>query len=87
MSLTLAQEVEKILQYRAADSDPEEPTEGYYVKFKNRSYHHCEWVTLDWLTTHDARAKQRLQNFLNKGMVEPILPQYMQVCFCRFVKY
>jgi hypothetical protein len=59
--------LEKILFCRKASKESATPgKEEFLIKFKNRSYLHCEWVDREWIETHDKRAKQRVKYFLDK---------------------
>lgn len=47
-----------------------EPVEEFLIKFKNRSYMHCEWVTRKWIEENDKRGKQRVKYFLEKTIYD-----------------
>lgn len=44
------------------------PDLEFLIKFKNRSYLHCEWVKKDWIEGNDKRGKLRIRHFLEKTM-------------------
>ncbi|XP_062400632.1 chromodomain-helicase-DNA-binding protein 6 isoform X4 [Sardina pilchardus] len=62
--------IEKILSVRTVkkEAEPEEPPEEFeefYVKYRNFSYLHCKWATLEELEK-DPRIHQKIKRFRNK---------------------
>ncbi|XP_042563774.1 chromodomain-helicase-DNA-binding protein 6 isoform X2 [Clupea harengus] len=85
--------IEKILSVRTVkkETEPEEPPEEYeefYVKYRNFSYLHCKWATLEELEK-DPRIPQKIKRFRTKQaqmkhiFVEPdedhFNPDYIEV--------
>ncbi|CAH1277555.1 CHD9 [Branchiostoma lanceolatum] len=86
--------VEKILSYRgvnknehSTDEAQNQGIEQYYVKYKNFSYLHCEWKTVEELEK-DKRIHQKLKRFWAKRATvnvfdqfddEPFNPDYVEV--------
>ncbi|CAD5209696.1 unnamed protein product [Bursaphelenchus xylophilus] len=48
------------------DEETEEEVEEFFVKFKNKSYMHCEWKTLDELEALDKRVIPKVNRFKAK---------------------
>uniref|UniRef100_A0AAY4EVT2 DNA helicase n=1 Tax=Denticeps clupeoides TaxID=299321 RepID=A0AAY4EVT2_9TELE len=58
--------IEKILSVRPTDpGDQPEELEEFYVKYRNFSYLHCKWATLEELEK-DPRIHQKIKRFRNK---------------------
>ncbi|KAF7711359.1 hypothetical protein HF521_000370 [Silurus meridionalis] len=62
--------IEKILSVRTAKKEtfpgePVEESEEFYVKYRNFSYLHCKWATLEELEK-DPRIHQKIKRFRNK---------------------
>ncbi|XP_026204373.1 chromodomain-helicase-DNA-binding protein 6 isoform X2 [Anabas testudineus] len=58
--------IEKILSVRTAKKeDQAEETEEFYVKYRNFSYLHCKWATLEELEK-DPRIHQKIKRFRTK---------------------
>ncbi|XP_076869918.1 chromodomain-helicase-DNA-binding protein 6 isoform X3 [Brachyhypopomus gauderio] len=62
--------IEKILSVRSvkkeiSPGEPPEETEEFYVKYRNFSYLHCKWASLEELEK-DPRIHQKIKRFRNK---------------------
>ncbi|GFR06003.1 chromodomain-helicase-DNA-binding protein 7 [Trichonephila clavata] len=86
---TVQKEVETNAGSDAENSTPETVgVEEYYVKYKNLSYIHCEWKTLEELEKGDRRFIQKVKRFKQKKETfnffdfleeEPFNPDYIEV--------
>ncbi|XP_064466588.1 chromodomain-helicase-DNA-binding protein 7-like isoform X3 [Ornithodoros turicata] len=87
--------VEKVLASRMATRKSEDEdgeavdVEEFFVKYKNLSYIHCDWKTLDELEATDKRVLQKVKRFRQKRdniasifdflEDEPFNPEYVEV--------
>ncbi|KTF77475.1 hypothetical protein cypCar_00042176, partial [Cyprinus carpio] len=82
--------IEKILAVRTVKKEttidePPEEMEEFYVKYRNFSYLHCKWATLEELEK-DPRISQKIKRFRNKQaqmkhiFTEVRLPKHAAIC-------
>lgn len=62
-------ELERLI-FRRIRLEGQSEIEEFFIKFKNRSYGHCEWVGRDWIEYNDKRGKQRIKHFCEKTMYD-----------------